>query len=536
MKVIAPRLPTLGATGSSGATLRVPEELVAEQQRRLEAFIAVAGSVWAFGLVMDAVVLPRTVGAVVTPTTLTIEAAAVATSLVLLLYVHYRTHAPPVAGLLCMLLNAAGVALINTWARDPTRESMGHLSWTTFVILASAAFMPANPRKVLAASLFAASLEPLGVWLAHLRGIAVPGIVETLALTMPNYVSALVATVPSQVFQGLGRRLREAQALGSYQLVELLGRGGMGEVWRAQHRWLARHAAIKVIRPEMLGGAGGTDAIVARRRFEREAQATASLSSPHSIRLFDFGITEDGNFYYAMELLTGRNLETIVREFGPLPASRVIYLLRQVCHSLAEAHARGLVHRDIKPANIYVCRMALDYDFVKVLDFGLVKLRPGDPMDTLVTSSHVTTGTPAYMAPESVLGQGNVDRRADIYSLGCVAYYLLTGQLVFPSATPMQSVVDHVHTRPVAPSERTELPISAALDALVLACLEKSPAARPPNVEELLQRLDSCDASGGWTGAMAQRWWKTHLPELSGPLPSIEVRPPSEAEADAETV
>ena len=533
MKVMAPRLPTPLPTGG-GATLSLPEELVAEQRRRLEVFTAVAGSVWAFGLLMDAVILPRTVGASVTPTTLIIEATAVATSLILWLYVHYRTETPAAAGLLCMLLNAAGIALINTWAREPTRESMGHLSWTTFVILASAAIMPTTPRKMLAASLLAASLEPLGVWSAHLRGLAVPGILETLALTMPNYVSALVATVPSQVFQGLGRRLREAQALGSYQLVELLGRGGMGEVWRARHRWLVRHAAIKLIRPEMLGALAGADATVARRRFEREAQATASLNSPHSIRLFDFGVTEDGSFYYVMELLTGRNLESIVREFGPLPANRAVHLLRQVCHSLAEAHARGLVHRDIKPANIYVCRMALDYDFVKVLDFGLVKLRRGDPMDTLLTSNHATTGTPAYMAPESVLAQGDVDRRADIYSLGCVAYYLLTGQLVFPSTTAMQNLVDHVHTRPVAPSERTELPIAAALDALVLACLEKSPALRPQNAEELLARLDTCEAGDDWTGAMAQRWWKTHLPELAGPLPSIDVQPPSVA--DAETI
>jgi len=533
MKVMAPRLPTL-ATGSGGGTVSLPGEVVAEQQRRLEVFIAVAGSVWAFALLMDAVILPRTVGAVVTPSTLIIEAAAVATSLVLLLFAHYRTNAPAVAGLLCMLLNAAGIALINTWARDPTRMSMGHLSWTTFVILASAAIMPTTPRRVLAASLLAASLEPIGVWFAHLRGIAVPGIAETLALTMPNYVSALVATVPSRVFQGLGRRLHEAQALGSYQLVELLGRGGMGEVWRAQHRWLVRHAAIKLIRPEMLGGLAGTDASIARRRFEREAQATASLNSPHSIRLFDFGMTEDGSFYYVMELLTGRNLESIVREFGPLPAPRAVYLLRQVCHSLAEAHARGMVHRDIKPANIYMCRMALDYDFVKVLDFGLVKLRRGDPMDTLLTSDHSTTGTPAYMAPESVLGHGDVDRRADIYSLGCVAYYLITGQLVFQSTTPMQNLVDHVHTRPVPPSERTELPISAALDALVLACLEKSPADRPQHAEELLERLDACEAGHDWTGAMAQRWWKTHLPELAGPLPSIDVQPPSVA--DAETI
>ena len=195
------------------------------------------------------------------------------------------------------------------------------------------------------------------------------------------------------------------------------------------------------------------------RRFEREAQATAALSSPHTIRVFDFGVTDDGTFYYVMELLAGRDLESLVREFGPVPADRAIYLLRQVCHSLADAHARGLVHRDIKPANIYVCRMGLDYDFVKVLDFGLVKFndQQRDASTTLMTGAHTTTGTPAYMAPEIILGEGEVDRRADVYALGCVAYYLLTGQLVFEADTPMKMFLQHVQTPPVPPSQRTEL-------------------------------------------------------------------------------
>ena len=163
--------------------------------------------------------------------------------------------------------------------------------------------------------------------------------------------------------------------MGSYQLVELLGHGGMGEVWRARHRLLARDAAIKLVRPEVLGAGNDSEARTILRRFEREAQATAALNSPHTINLFDFGMTDDGTFYYVMELLAGRDLESLIREFGPLPAGRAIHLLRQACHSLADAHSRGFVHRDIKPANIYVCRMGLEYDFVKVLDFGLVKVR-----------------------------------------------------------------------------------------------------------------------------------------------------------------
>jgi serine/threonine-protein kinase len=254
------------------------------------------------------------------------------------------------------------------------------------------------------------------------------------------------------------------------------------------------------------------------RRFEREALATAALSSPHTIQVFDFGVTQDGAFYYVMELLTGRDLESLVREFGPLPASRVIYLLRQVAHSLADAHARGLVHRDIKPANIYVCRMGLDYDFAKVLDFGLVKVKHRPAGDTLSTIEHTATGTPAYMAPETILGDADVDRRADVYALGCVAYYLLTGELVFEADTSMKMLMHHLNTAPVPPSQRTELPIPRELDELVLACLQKDPSRRPQNAGELFRMAYNCRACEGWDADAAEAWWKVHLPELTGPL------------------
>ena len=242
-------------------------------------------------------------------------------------------------------------------------------------------------------------------------------------LCWPSYACAFVVVVPAKVLHRISRRLKEAQELGSYYLIEPLGHGGMGEVWRAEHRLLAREAAIKLVRPELLGARSEEEAQRVLRRFEREAQATAALRSPHTIQVFDFGITQEGTFYYVMELLLGRDLESLVREFGPLPPERALYLLRQICHSLADAHAHGLVHRDIKPANIYVCRMGLDYDFAKVLDFGLVKIRDRSSADTLVTADQRTTGTPAYMAPECILGDADVDRRADVYSLGCVAYF-----------------------------------------------------------------------------------------------------------------
>jgi serine/threonine-protein kinase len=293
----------------------------------------------------------------------------------------------------------------------------------------------------------------------------------------------------------------------------------MGEVWRAQHQLLARNAAIKLIRPEVLGASNSAEGKIALRRFEREAQATAALSSQHTIRVFDFGITREGTFYYVMELLSGRDLDSLVREFGPLPADRAIYLLRQACHSLADAHARGFVHRDIKPANIYVCRMGLEYDYIKVLDFGLVKVNSTASMqETLLTSEHTTTGTPAFMAPEVILGQTDVDRRADVYALGCVAYYLLTGQLVFDADNRMQMLMHHVQTPPVPPSQRTELRIPGQLEALVMACLEKDPNKRPQDAERLFEGMCQCSSGGAWDNAMARHWWETYLKELTAPL------------------
>jgi serine/threonine-protein kinase len=219
-----------------------------------------------------------------------------------------------------------------------------------------------------------------------------------------------------------------------------------------------------------------------------------------------------------MELLSGRDLESLVREFGPLPADRVVYLLRQVCHSLADAHSRGLVHRDIKPANIYVCRMGLDYDFVKVLDFGLVKFKAGSIEDTLATDDHPTTGTPAYMAPEVILGSADVDRRADVYALGCVAYFLLTGHLVFEADAPIKMLMHHVQTPPEPPSARTELPIPMELEAMVMACLEKDPKNRPADAEQLYRRACECHTCSTWNNDSAKIWWEQHLPELTGPL------------------
>ena len=511
-------------TSDSGRTSgRIPEELVADQVRRLAVFAATAGACWSFGLFVDLVILPAA-GRPGAPNwrSISIEIFGSIISLATWAYVRgsVAAHAVKIrAGFLFMVSNALAIALLNAWAAPPVAVQIRQLSWVTILILVYSMIAPSTPRWTLVASLVAASMDPLCYAIVYLLGLPAPTLTEAFILCWPNYACAIIAMLPSSLLQRIGRRLREAQELGSYHLVELLGRGGMGEVWRAEHRLLARQAAVKLVRPEVLGARDEGEARIMMRRFEREAQATSVLSSPHTIQVFDFGVTDDGTFYYVMELLAGRDLESLVREFGPVPAGRAIFLLRQVAHSLADAHARGLVHRDIKPANIYVCRMGLEYDFVKVLDFGLVKIhdrRRG--ADSLATLDHTTTGTPAYMAPETILGDADVDRRADVYALGCVAYFLLTGQLVFEADTSMKMLMQHVHAQPIPPSQRTELPIPKQLDDLVLACLQKDPNLRPQNAGDLFRMAQACQACGEWSSDAASSWWKIHLPEFTGAL------------------
>jgi serine/threonine-protein kinase len=285
----------------------------------------------------------------------------------------------------------------------------------------------------------------------------------------------------------------------------------MGEVWLARHRLLARPAAVKLVRPELFASDGDPKLDVALRRFEREAQTTASLRSAHTIELYDFGVADDGTCYYVMELLDGLDAESLVERFGPVSAERAVHLLMQVCESLGEAHENGLVHRDIKPANIYVCRYGRDVDFVKVLDFGLVKTANATA-DARLTMDEVISGTPAYMAPEQILGHREPDVRSDIYAVGCTAYWLLTGQLVFDGRSAVEMLTHHAHTVPVAPSLRTEMAMPRALDLLVLACLDKDADRRPQTADDLSARL-RVSQEAMWSREDARRWWDHHQPK-----------------------
>jgi serine/threonine-protein kinase len=301
----------------------------------------------------------------------------------------------------------------------------------------------------------------------------------------------IMAYVGARVVYNLGTEVTRARELGSYRLEHRLGEGGMGEVWKASHEMLARRAAIKLVRPN--ASAFTKHPTIWVERFRREANVIASLQSPHTIYLYDFGVSRDGRFYYVMELLEGISLQALVTDFGPLPPGRAVHVLSEMCESLHEAHERGLVHRDLKPSNIMLCEVALTYDFVKVLDFGLAK----------------TLGDSGNMAPEIALAEESIDRRADIYAVGCVAYFLLTGTTVFEEENPTRMALKHVQDVPDAPSLRSGAAIPAALESLVMQCLEKQPADRPASMAEVAERLAQSGVEP-WTTADAAAWWQAH--------------------------
>lgn len=393
------------------------------------------------------------------------------------------------------------------------------LSWVAVWVVLFTVVVPTSPRRALAAALASVSSVGTVIGLMIATGATTFRIDPApffFGLVFPYLLVVGMAYVGARVVYQLGTEVKRARELGSYRLEEKLGEGGMGEVWRARHRMLARPAAIKMMRPSFAGNGGG-EPPEAMRRFEREAQVISRLRSPHTVELFDFGIATDGAFYYVMELLDGLDADALVRRFGPVPPERAIYLLSQACHSLSEAQACGLVHRDIKPANIFLCRYGEEYDFVKVLDFGIVRtIRGPAEKNPAQTGENAINGTPAFMAPEQALGTG-LDGRADIYALGCVAYWLLTGRLVFSAETPMGLLLQHAQTAPEAPSARTDLPIPRALDDLVLSCLAKDPANRPQSARELSRRLAEVKLASEWTQERARDWWTTQLAATPSP-------------------
>ena len=412
----------------------------------------------------------------------------------------------------------AAAEFLHPLGLSPDQSWVG-LSWVAVWMLLFNVVVPTVPRYAMIAALASVTAVPAMVLLSI--SMFPPPLRPTLRMIFFGFgfgylLVVIMAYVGVRVVYGLGTEVTRARELGSYRLEHRLGQGGMGEVWSASHRLLARPAAIKLIRSS-LPGTGGDSADGMRRRFEREAQVIAQLRSPHTVTLFDFGVTDEGACYYAMELLDGIDADRLIKRFGPIPAERVIEILRQMCHSLSEAESRGLVHRDIKPANIFLCRYGEDHDFVKILDFGIAKAiqEPSSETQAALTIPNLIHGTPEFIAPEQALGATDVDARADIYSTGCVAYWLLTGQLVFTADTPMKLLLAHAHTLPEPPSSRTTLPIPPDLDALVLSCLAKEREHRPKSARDLQHQLDAVPLPQRWTDARARQWWNEHLPQPS---------------------
>lgn len=388
---------------------------------------------------------------------------------------------------------------------------VGGISIVSVLILMFPLFVPRDAKKTLLAGFSSAAMAPLAVLLFHSLspGQALSSGQSYVPLAL-NFVFAGFAVVPSKVMAHLARQVRHARRMGAYELTSRLGAGGMGEVWRARHRLLRRPAAIKLIRQEALSK---SDAALVLSRFEREAQATAELESPHTVELYDFGVAQDGSFYYVMELLNGRDLESAVRQFGLMPAERVVFILRQVLDSLDDAHVRGLVHRDIKPANILICRKGRQFDFVKVVDFGLVRVNAesADSSNVIQTGEGKILGTPAYLPPETVTGVESIDGRADLYALGCVAYFLLTGHNVFDATSAVSMAVAHATEPPPLPSTRTSQPIPPELERLIMQCLAKHPDERPRDAFALSQALARVPLANAWTNETASAWWQAHV-------------------------
>ena len=511
---IGPRPRTAPATVSRRTSSRaLPPDLLREASRRLGVTSLLMAGLWTVAaLIPHLVTLTRPdnlsplLGLRVVDTLSTVIVLA---SLGLFLYTRRAERNPRFVldlGLAYLVLTAFAIATIINWGPVPAHASVAPMiSPIGPIMLMFAAIVPNTPLKTLTAGLIAASMNPLSMLVARARGTWEFGPASNaLLMHAPDYLLVAVAVAISHVVTKLSEHVTTAREMGSYQLGELLGRGGMGEVYKATHRMLARPAAIKLIRPEMIqaGNDAGERAI---RRFRREAEVVASLRSPHTVAVYDFGVTDDQTFYLVMELLVGTDLESLVRRNGPLPAERVIFILRQVCDSLAEAHAAGLVHRDIKPANIHLGRLGLQYDFVKVLDFGLAKPAvAADVTQPLATVAGLALGTPAYMAPEIALGH-QVDGRADIYALGCVAYYLLSGQLVFEGATGLEVLLKRLHDDPLPLQGRSELPIAPELERLVMSCLARNTDERP-TAAGLADQLAALPIAP-WTEVDARRWW-----------------------------
>ncbi len=400
----------------------------------------------------------------------------------------------------CVIDPAALIAL-NAYLMRSMRISL----FAAFVVLAFLVFgraliIPSTGRRTFIVSVAASLPLVTSIVLIELTDpsvLLVPPGLTAAVVTVWSLGAAGLSAFGSSVIYGLREKVREARQLGQYTLLEKIGEGGMGTVYRARHAMLRRPTAIKLLPP-------GKAAEKQLERFEREVQATSELTHPNTVHIYDYGRSPEGVFYYAMEHLDGIDLETLVERFGAQPPARVVHILRQVCGALAEAHGQGLVHRDIKPANIFLCHRGGLPDVVKVLDFGLVKELERDGG---LTDVEVVAGTPQFLSPEAITAPDKVGPPADVYAVGAVAYYLLAGEHMFSGATVVEICGHHVHSTPEPVSKRSANTVEPALEQLVHTCLAKKPEERVASARELGRKLAEIGARAPWTEAEGEAWW-----------------------------
>ncbi len=438
-------------------------------------------------------------------------------------------HAIDTAG---TLIGCTAVSLMPYRIPYPVRPDYIALMAVTYVLMIRAIYIPSSARRTAILALAIGPVLLTNLFFAHLHGhdpahytasahliVHDPPLPWAIRWTIIDTVwwiaAVLVSTVTSRVFYGLRQEVSDARRLGQYTLHEVLGQGGMGVVYRASHALLRRPTAIKLLPPDNLG----EESV---RRFEREVQLTAGLTHPNTVRIFDYGRTPERVFYYAMEFLDGASLDRVVKVGGAMPAARVVHILQQVAGALAEAHGIGLIHRDVKPANILLTEQGGVPDVAKILDFGLVKDIAGATEDgaTLQALSRADSiaGTPQYMSPEAITTPDKLDARTDIYALGAVAYFLVSGVEVFRGRTTLEVCSHHLHTEPLPPGQRVDRtgtqPVPADLEALILRCLAKAPSARPESARALRAELAALADAGRWSEEDARAWWSEHWPGL----------------------
>ncbi len=399
-------------------------------------------------------------------------------------------------------LGVSALFALMAYAMPPGVGTLVGTLAVSYVTLGRAAQVPSTPQRTLCLTGIAlgmifveALLRPApSLYMDH-AGARVFAAIDPLLWAIAG---TALATMTSKVIYGLQEKVLEARQLGQYTLEAKIGQGGMGEIYRARHAMLRRKTAIKLL--------PGDHSEEQLRRFEREVQLTASLTHPNTICIFDYGRTPEGTFYYAMELLEGLNLDTLIEHHGAQPPGRVVNLMLQACGALAEAHAVGLIHRDLKPANIFLCRQGGIDDFVKVLDFGLVRQVTAEASITQ-SSTQLLVGTPLYMAPEAIVTPERIDARADLYSLGVTAYHLLTGTPPFRGSSVVEVCGHHLHTPPEPPSQRLGQALPDALESLILSCLAKKPAERPESAAKLGKALAELSGIEPFSAEQARDWW-----------------------------